>query len=358
MKARALALIALLPGAASAWPVYGDSADAFNQTRESTPRADGFYHVDTPFLIQRLQQLHVNVYAFLLWRSPTDWDDLTRDFVPAAEQANLETWVYLVPPSEANGFNIPPCNQDYVCWANQIGALAQAHPIVTSYLMDDFNANRATFTPTYVSQMAAAARAHAGVRFYAVDYWPSVTTDLANGYAGSVDGIVFPYIDLDSETALPMQLDAVCAAARSQLSGRCLLMVYAGWTSWHKANPTPQYVTAALTDGQSAIQAGTADGIITYRLDKSLDSAMFPVVASLYDKWNPPPPDAAATDSAIASDSAIAPDLSHSASTPQCSCALGRRRAPSPLLLLFLGALHWLGRRRRGRSFQSGRVRA
>ena len=66
---------------------------------DSEPRrADG--HVDGDALLARLKELHVTTYYWLVWHAATDWDDL-KLFLPKAAQANLQVWVYLVPPSES-----------------------------------------------------------------------------------------------------------------------------------------------------------------------------------------------------------------------------------------------------------------
>ena len=66
---------------------------------DSEPRRpDG--HVDGDALLARLKELHVTTYYWLVWHAATDWDDL-KLFLPKAAQANLQVWVYLVPPTES-----------------------------------------------------------------------------------------------------------------------------------------------------------------------------------------------------------------------------------------------------------------
>ena len=66
---------------------------------DSEPRlADG--HVDGDALLSRLKELHVTTYYWLVWHAGTDWDDL-KLFLPKAAEANIEVWVYLVPPTES-----------------------------------------------------------------------------------------------------------------------------------------------------------------------------------------------------------------------------------------------------------------
>ena len=70
------------------------------EIRKQQPRADGIRHVDTPATIFRLRQAHVTTYFYLVFHAATDWTDFTAEFLPAAEQAGIDIWVYLVPPSE------------------------------------------------------------------------------------------------------------------------------------------------------------------------------------------------------------------------------------------------------------------
>jgi hypothetical protein len=89
--------------ASKAKPIGGKLADYDAEIREATPRADGIQHVNTPATIQKLKELHVDTYYYLIWDQPTDWDDLKNEFIPAAEKAGIHVIVYLVPPSESTG---------------------------------------------------------------------------------------------------------------------------------------------------------------------------------------------------------------------------------------------------------------
>src|SRR5512146_2304549 len=61
-------------------------------------RADG--RVDVDALLGRLTELHATCYYWLIWHAPSDWDDL-KLFLPKAAAANIQVWVYLVPPTES-----------------------------------------------------------------------------------------------------------------------------------------------------------------------------------------------------------------------------------------------------------------
>jgi hypothetical protein len=200
------------PSTARAWPVYADSADDQTTFREAAPRGDGYFHVDTPRLVARLQELHVTTYAFLMWTSPSDWDDLSQEFLPAATQAGIEVWAYLVPPTEAKGKAIPPCQVDYICWAQQIGMLAQQSPNLTTIVLDDLNSNSTLFTPQNMAKIANAVRAYSpSLQILPVAYYPGNLYYLMNDYTNSISGTLFPYQDLDSTGELTHQMDVTCS---------------------------------------------------------------------------------------------------------------------------------------------------
>ena len=67
--------------------VKGDYGDLI---RETTPRSDGKYHVDTPATIARLQELNVTTFAFLMWTRTEDWEDFRFEFLPAAQEAGIK----------------------------------------------------------------------------------------------------------------------------------------------------------------------------------------------------------------------------------------------------------------------------
>ncbi len=107
MKALVAGLSSLILLCAIAGPAFAQDKAPARPVRstlhfadyDSEPRlADG--HVDGDTLLSRLKELHVTTYYWLVWHARTDWDDL-KLFLPKAAQANLQVWVYLVPPSES-----------------------------------------------------------------------------------------------------------------------------------------------------------------------------------------------------------------------------------------------------------------
>jgi hypothetical protein len=193
-------------------------ADYASELREATPRADGYLHVNTPVLIQRLLEAKVTTYAFLVWNQPSDWDDFRLEFLPAAQAAQLNVWLYLTPPSE----NLPPSayvpyGSNYVTWATEAAKLAQQYPALTALAIDDFDYDLDFFTPSYVSNMMYVAHAYCpSLSFLPVNsdlsHSPTFPTNIISpafldAYGAYCGGVIFPFLnwtnygDLSVETA-------------------------------------------------------------------------------------------------------------------------------------------------------------
>src|SRR5438093_3969752 len=95
LGAIALLLSALaLPAAATPPGLSGILGDY-----DAEPRG-GDGHVDVTRLAARLDSLGATTYCWLVWHRSTDWEDL-QAFLPLADRAGIDVWVYLVPPSES-----------------------------------------------------------------------------------------------------------------------------------------------------------------------------------------------------------------------------------------------------------------
>ena len=187
-------------------PLYADYGKPLT---EAAPRADGYTHVDTPGLITRLLAGNIKTYAYLVWKSNsyrTDWDDFRLEFLPAAQAAGIDVWLYLTPPSE----NSPPAayipfGDDYYSWATEAARLALKYPALKAVVMDDFNSNLGTFTPDYVARMMEGAHAYCtNLLFMPINYdltkgWASPTSYLSpafmNAYGPSCGAVILPYLN-------------------------------------------------------------------------------------------------------------------------------------------------------------------
>jgi len=176
--------------------------------------ADG--RVDADAMVIRLKELGVSTYYWLVWQS-TDWEDL-RTFLPKAGAAKIEVWPYLVPPSES-----PPNTQsysepfrlDYHRWAEEIARLSLEFPNLTAWVIDDFYANKALYTPGYLREMQARAhRVNPKPAFLPLMYFSEIDRQFVENYRDVIDGVVVAY---------PQDRDEI-AHARAMLNDEVMVM--------------------------------------------------------------------------------------------------------------------------------------
>jgi hypothetical protein len=236
------------------------------EIREPQPRADGIRHVDTPATIARLREAHVTTYFYLVYHAVTDWEDFRREFLPAAEAAGLDLWVYLVPPSECCS---QPHGADFVRWAEDIARLSLRHPAIKGWAMDDFASNLATFTPEYTQAMREAARGiNPDLRFFPVLYHDDYSASFLAGYAPHIDGAIFPYtVNFDDFDEVAEALDTVIGKLEP-LDLDLVLMVYATKISVAPYPPAATYVAGALGVGLEYTTRGQILGVTTYAMAK------------------------------------------------------------------------------------------
>lgn len=192
-------------------PVY---ADYGNVVRETSAGADGYFHVNTPYLIQKLVSGNIKTYAFLVWNAnsyKTDWDDFRLEFLPAAQAAGINVWLYLTPPTE----NSPPTAytpfaDDYYSWMTASAQLSLRYPVLKAVVMDDYNGNLGLFTPDYVHRITDAALGiNTNFMFMVINYdlshgWASYTQLVSpafmNSYGPYLGAVIFPYLNWGGRT--------------------------------------------------------------------------------------------------------------------------------------------------------------
>lgn len=196
-------------------PIY---ADYDWEIRETTNRADGYAHVDTPTMIARLLQGNMKTYAFLVKHQVTDWNDLRLEFLPAAQAVGMKVWLYVTPPSEVSP---EPFRDDFITWAAEAGKLAQQYTNLVGFAIDDFVGTnlKPTFTPEYyspdyVARMIAAMHQYStNMMFLPVVYDASVnipptlplnynSPGFADNYGPYCAGLIFPYINYTNKDDL------------------------------------------------------------------------------------------------------------------------------------------------------------
>ncbi|WP_163509090.1 hypothetical protein [Fodinicola acaciae] len=246
--------------------------------REARPRKDGYRHVDTPRLIQRLRSVHANTYTFGIWDSPTDWDDLVKEFAPAAQRAGIRIMVYLVPPSEcANGTPLAsrgkcsrPYLLDFVKWATEIATLSRQRPNVVAWAIDDFvvGDNAKLFTPDYMQQIVDAADAiNPDLGFYTTAYYNEATgTSFYDRYGPYIDGIIHPYLG-GASTQDATEVGRVIDTIRTHTVPRGLgliFLIYTGRFLDAAVSPTESYVYAAMRAAAPYAADGRIQGQVAY----------------------------------------------------------------------------------------------
>jgi len=189
-------------------------AGMVSKTQVSQPPAPAFLHqhladydselrlpdgrVDIDALVARLKELGVTTYYWLIWHAPTDWDDL-KLFLPKAAQAGIDVWVYLVPPSESppkyGSQYSEPFRLDYRRWGEEIAKLSLQHANLTAWVIDDFYANRAFFTPAHLREMQTRSKGiNPRLAFLPLMYFNEITARFAEDYREVIDGVVVAYL--------------------------------------------------------------------------------------------------------------------------------------------------------------------
>lgn len=159
-------------------------------------RTDG--RVDIDAMVTRLKELGVTTYYWLIWHAPTDWEDL-KLFLPKASEAGIDVWVYLVPLSESppqfGTRYSEPFRLDYLRWAEEISRLSHQHTNLTAWVIDDFYANRAFFTPAYLREMQTRAkRINPRLAFLPLMYFNEIQPKFTEDYHQVIDGVVVAYL--------------------------------------------------------------------------------------------------------------------------------------------------------------------
>lgn len=249
------------------------------QVREAEPRSDGYRHIDTPRLIARLTALHVNTFYFTVWDEPTDWQDLTTEFAPAAQRAGIRVWVGLAPPSECfpnddahlAGRCSRPYQTDFLTWAKQVAQLSTRYPNVVAWAIDDFliGDNAKLFTHEYLAHMRRITTSiNPDLGLYTIAYYDTaVDPDFYAKYGDVIDGIVYPYLGRDNNTndasAVADNLDTILPLAdKRNLS--VILLDYSGRLLDSVLAPTARYVDEVLDVGMRYTREHKIDGVISY----------------------------------------------------------------------------------------------
>lgn len=245
--------------------------------------------LDAIRLIDRLKGLKINTYAYLIWHSNYDWDDLVDTFMPLAQKEDINVIIYLVPPSEPP--SPKPYEYDYVRWAQAIGELSKKYPNILGIAIDDFNYNTGFFTRTYLREIKEKANSiNPSLKFFTVSYYRDITDKFLNQYGDIIDGVIFPFrnepnIDTTTTSTLDPQVRAVRATLGKDLS--LIIMIYASKLSSAPIPPDAKYLAETVKTSLELVKEGIADGIITYCLPKeSEEDERYKVVKELFNNFD------------------------------------------------------------------------
>jgi hypothetical protein len=229
---------------------------------------DGLKHVDTPVLIKKLKKMHVNTYYYLVHYGKSDWEDFRKEFMPAAQKAGIDVFVYLVPPSEGGPKDPYPYGPDYVKWAKVIANLSLDYSHLKGWVMDDFSGNLHTFTPSYVEQMQQTAHnINPGLRFTPIVYYHAArSASFHRKYSPYLDGIIMPYHIFYDVKPLTSELNTI---TKLWPPNKVILMAYAKRNSNALFSPPVSYVREVLQKGLTYENHGKRlGGVVTYKLAK------------------------------------------------------------------------------------------
>lgn len=258
-------------GADGGFSREGMIADYHAEMREQNPRADGVRHFDTPALIEKLKELHVTAFFFLIHSQPSDWDDFKEEFVPAAQRVGIDAWAYLVPPSECCAM---PFGNDYVRWATELATLSTRYPNLKGFAIDDFEYNLKLYTPEYIGNMVRAAKAvNPQFRFFPQVYWRvSTNPSFLDSYAPVIDGLIMAYRDdPHTNTYRSTSFEEQIGKTEEMLAARHLalvLMVYCNPLGRNPVPPPAAYIGKLVRAGLEDMREGKLFGVVTYVLDK------------------------------------------------------------------------------------------
>lgn len=242
------------------------------EPREKSARSDGFHHIDTPTTIAQLKRLHVNTYVYLVWHAPSDWSDLTREFLPAAHEARIKVWVYVVPPTECSPERCSyPYKTDYVAWAKAVAEQSLRYPNLTGWVIDDFagGTNLKLFTPVYVKSVHdTGVRINPKLLFMTLLYSPEITQEFFSSYGSAIDAVVFAFDDApvhDTQWAATLRPQLDSALSLSSAAHKPLvLMGYVNRLTAAPLLPTARYATEIVSTGLKYVHDGRLAGFVAY----------------------------------------------------------------------------------------------
>ena len=254
--------------------MMGGNTQGDDYLREENPRIDGYRHYDIPKLIKKLKELHANHYTFVIWNAPTDFEDLEKEFMPAAQKAGLQVMAYIAPPSEC--FDVGRCSRphkrDYIAWAKAFAQLSVKYNKFTAWAIDDFSFNQDFFTPQYLSKVVSTFKEiNPNLGFYTTAYYFTAKDDkFLDKYAPFVNGFIYPYLGGDNSNnqrsrEVVNNMDVILNHFKPR-NLQLILLVYSGRFLDATLSPDADYVKECVEISNKYAGDNRTVGVITYGL--------------------------------------------------------------------------------------------
>lgn len=191
-------------------------------------------------------------------KPPHDWWDF-QQLVAAADEAGIDTWAVLIPPSE--GGNSMPYATDYVTWFKVLAKLSLRYPHFRGANIDDMvqGISPKTFTRDYVCELYRD-KQDINPLFLAIPTAYDLDTALADRVTGCVDGVWLWWVNLETSVGHTSFLEN----SRLAVKGRFPIYagVYAHSTSWHpEGEPSTDTFRRTLENG-----CRYSDGVVMWNL--------------------------------------------------------------------------------------------
>jgi hypothetical protein len=224
-----------------------------------SPLENPDHTLNVKLTIEKLQKDGFSCQALpIAAKPPYGWEDF-QQLVAAGDQAGIDTWVVLIPPSE--GGNSLPYATDYVTWFKVLAKLSLQYPHFRGVNIDDMvqGISPKTFTRDYICKLYRE-KQDINPKFLAIPTAYDLDTQLADRVAGCVDGVWLWYVNLETSVGHT----AFLKNSRLAVKGRFPVYagVYAHSTSWHtEGEPSTDTFYRTLDIG-----CQYSDGVVMWNL--------------------------------------------------------------------------------------------
>ena len=217
--------------------------------------------VDVDATIDRLKNLGVNCYAYLIASHSQAELAALPEFCSKAAQEGLEVWVFIAPPTEApinagkdiKEIKYPPFDMDYLKWAEAIAKISAEHPNLTLWMIDDYDYNLNFFTVDYTREIyETVKKINPKLLFGVCVYYASIKNFVDRGYLPYFDAVVWGYQDNFtaypdcgiSAKSLPLEIKDYYNICTNKILIPCIY--FTAHSSWPQDRPTRAYLEETI----------------------------------------------------------------------------------------------------------------